>query len=237
MDEPSIYIIILQAIILVAVYVFRNSVSTFLKEKAKNVATKQDIGKITKEIESVKSEFNKDLEILKSSISLKSQSNFSIQEKKRELVYKLIETYNTWLFSIVNFSFSGYNIQNIGEIKNHRTNLEKYKLEFNVIENKLTIFYENQEFTELKKDLTIATLNIELLLDHAISDYELKLFEKNYLEIKDDYERTLAQNKIQTEIFDITKIYHEKMIKKYREIVILNRRFTGFLKTELQKDI
>jgi hypothetical protein len=237
MIDNSTYIIILQVIILIVVYVFRNSIPTFLKEKAKNIATKQDIGKITTEIESVKSEFNKDLAILKSNLSLKSQSNFSIQEKKRILIYELIETFNTWLYSIVNFSFSGYNIQNIGEIKNHRKNLEKYKLDFNVIENKLNIFYSNKEFDELKRDLTIATLEIQHILDQAISKYELKLYEKHHLEIQDYYERTVAQNKIQTEIFDITGKYYDEMKDKYKEIVRLNSIFTEFLKTELEKDI
>ncbi|MEO9891690.1 hypothetical protein [Aurantibacter sp.] len=237
MNDTSIYIIILQVIILIAIYVFRNSVPTFLKEKAKNIATKQDIGKITSEIESVKSEFNKDLEILKSNLSLKKQASFSIQENKRILIYELVETFNTWLYSIVNFSFSGYNIQNIGEIKTHRKNLEKHKLDFNVIENKLNIFYNNKEFDELKKNLTIETLKMQYLLDQAISEYELKLYEKHHLEIEDYYERTLAQNNIQTEIFEITGKYYKEMTELYKKTNSLNLEFTRYLKNELEKDI
>lgn len=227
-------IILIQVITIIAIYIFRNSTSAFLKEKAKNFATKQDIGKITGEIESVKSEFNKDLAILNSNLSLKTQTNFSIQENKRILMIELIEAVNTWIYSIVNFSFSGYNILNIGEIKNHRKSLEKYKLEFNVLENKLNIFYENANFVDIKKELICTTLEMEYILDKAILTYENLIFNKQY---HLDNKELKKSKDVQAEISELITKYYDDMLEKYKNLVHQNNSFTNLLKNEFVEDL
>jgi hypothetical protein len=71
----EIILIILQALILLAVsalvLICRHSLPSYLSEKGKNLATKQDIAEITREIESVKASF------------LEHQMQFSLFHQKR----------------------------------------------------------------------------------------------------------------------------------------------------------
>jgi signal transduction protein with GAF and PtsI domain len=71
----EIILIILQVLILLAVgllaLISRYSLSSYLSEKGKNLATKQDIAEITREIESVKATF------------LEHQTQFSLFHQKR----------------------------------------------------------------------------------------------------------------------------------------------------------
>ena len=71
----EILLIILQVLILLAVGllapIYRYSLPSYLSEKGKNLATKQDIAEITREIESVKATF------------LEHQTQFSLFHQKR----------------------------------------------------------------------------------------------------------------------------------------------------------
>ncbi|WP_027330236.1 hypothetical protein [Marinimicrobium agarilyticum] len=81
---PSFELII-QVITLVVVvvigYFLREFFPSYTKEKGKNLATKEDIREITEKIESVKADYAKSLETLKSKLQLESALKGAYQEK------------------------------------------------------------------------------------------------------------------------------------------------------------
>ena len=64
--------------ILIALFVFKNYVTPYIRKKGENLATKQDIAEITDEIEKVRSEYAKQLE----EISL--QNRLILEQAKRK---------------------------------------------------------------------------------------------------------------------------------------------------------
>lgn len=63
--------------------------SSYIKEKGKNVATKEDVAKITKEIESVKYEYTKETESLRSNLSNQIKVSGFRYEKEYEILLEL----------------------------------------------------------------------------------------------------------------------------------------------------
>ena len=68
--EICYFIILIGAILLVKSYLPK-----YFEEKGKNLATKEDIGAITDEVEKVKTQYSKDIEILKSELLRQSHSH------------------------------------------------------------------------------------------------------------------------------------------------------------------
>ncbi len=69
--------------------------SNYIKEKAKNLATKEDISTITTEIESIKTEHQKQLEIFKSQIWKEQQSLIWSKENRNNQIKILTEAIST----------------------------------------------------------------------------------------------------------------------------------------------
>ena len=89
----------LSAVTLIAIIttftIIRFFPSNYIKEKAKNLATKEDISKITKEIESIKTEHQKQLEIFKSQIWREQQSLIWLKENRNNQIKILTDAIST----------------------------------------------------------------------------------------------------------------------------------------------
>ena len=89
MELLSILLQILIFIIITSSLIF----SSYLKKKGENFATKKDISEITQKIEEVKTTYNSQLEILKSSLQLSNQLRLAILDKRFE---KHQEAFTLW---------------------------------------------------------------------------------------------------------------------------------------------
>src|SRR5271157_5441463 len=78
-------IAIIQAIITVAVW----HITSYIKEKGKNLATREDIHEITRQIESAKIEYAKELEGIKSQLNAKYHAH-TVRFEKEFKVYEQI---------------------------------------------------------------------------------------------------------------------------------------------------
>jgi hypothetical protein len=133
MNHP--YLILEITIIAVGVLLFlafKYFLPSYVQEKGKNLATKQDIEEITRKVESVKIDFSKDLEFIKSDLQFQNQSLFSIKSAEREALIDTNFKYAEWLNYLMNLSFSNitmYNYERLNdyfsEIKNKKLNIRK----------------------------------------------------------------------------------------------------------------
>lgn len=74
---------------------------SYYKEKGKNLATKEDIGKITQEIKSVESFFNNNTEILKATLNLQTNIETGLVSEKRSVIAELHASLQKWRYAIV----------------------------------------------------------------------------------------------------------------------------------------
>lgn len=98
-----------QFILLVIISGFVQYIIAFFKEKGKNLATKDDIGKITNEIKSVESAFTNKTEILKSQLSLLTNVKSEIYSTERDAIINANEKLYQWLSHIMRFPALGDN--------------------------------------------------------------------------------------------------------------------------------
>ena len=111
----NIVIIVLQTVtILVIGYIAKSYLPTYFKEKGKNLATKEDVGKITKEIEEVKHEYSTNLESVKSILSarlfthqVRYQNEFNMLVNLSEKLYKFKTALIDFKFQIATFKSVG----------------------------------------------------------------------------------------------------------------------------------
>ena len=92
----------------------------YLREKGKNTATKEDVGKITKEIEKVKHEYSSKLESVKTILSarlfthqVRYQNEFDMLVNLSEKLYKFKTALDNFKFQIASFKSGGDDIDSI----------------------------------------------------------------------------------------------------------------------------
>ncbi len=78
MTETQLFIEILTLVAALYLIFFKN----YFKKKGENIATKEDIGEITRQVESVKTEYQENLENIKSQINLSYKKNEVLLNEK-----------------------------------------------------------------------------------------------------------------------------------------------------------
>lgn len=84
-------------------------IGSYLREKGKNLATREEVQGITQKIEEVKKEYNKQLEAYKSSLQLSNQLKVAALDKRLQ---KHQEAYSLWLKLL----FSLRNPEELGKV-------------------------------------------------------------------------------------------------------------------------
>jgi|GEM_PF-4987612 len=101
------------ASILIAGIIFKAYAPSYIKEKAKNLATKEDVAHITKEVERIKSEHHKELEEFKSDV-WKQQQIFLWEKENNNIRIQLfreaITTIKKYSTQVQNTSFMSLNM-------------------------------------------------------------------------------------------------------------------------------
>lgn len=103
-SDPFAWWFYLLIILLSAIGAFLGS---YLRKKAENVATKEDIENITEKIEKVRSQYSEQLETVKASLQLSNQLKLAALDKRLQ---KHQEAYTLWL----NLMWSLYDEEKIG---------------------------------------------------------------------------------------------------------------------------
>src|SRR5262245_59986059 len=118
------YIITYQTIIIVILYItslaLKNYVPTYFNEKAKNLDTKQDISEITQKVEETNKVFTDKTEELKAQLLFFNQHKLSWKAAEREALIDYNKKFSAWLYYIIRFPLSGYNLDNYKELKSSR---------------------------------------------------------------------------------------------------------------------
>lgn len=183
LSNPYIYFI---GLILVGGYFF-------FKKKFENLADKDDVADITREVENVKKEFNEDLEKLKSDLDIIKADKIALSNDKRKAIYDFWYSINNFEHSLSNI-FS-YNFEDVEDYYSFKKDLDESSNEFNFRNSVLELLINesiDEEFIDLKSEISDLLINLKHdLLDIALNINEYKNDEESeisdYEKILDDY--------------------------------------------------
>lgn len=131
----------------------------YMGQKGKNLATKEDIGVITKEIEQVKQEYTKGVELFKSQTDLIASNNKEHYKDSKKVIMDFYDSYVLWWHHTTNDSPKSMAPP---ETKFGSWMEDNYELEKDIIihQKRFELFIENEELKNGAVKLVEATKNI-----------------------------------------------------------------------------
>lgn len=202
----------------------------YMKFKAKNLATKEDIGDITTIVESIKTDLSKDVETLKAELSLLNQNKISLKSEERKALLDFHLKYSLWHNSIIYLSTPN----SIDDINNIFTTWKDLEADYKTAESMLHLFVNNKDFIALKYKLYSATLeNIQLGSDYLFS---LKNEFMNYEINKSSYPPEVIVQKYSEHLTEIKKLsekFRDDLKKSYPDFSQLSVDMTLAIKNLL----
>lgn len=228
MTSNNVQIILQILTILVGLYLAL--FKSYFQEKGKNIATQEDIGKITKAVEDVKKQFTIETEILRNNLNLFSGSFQSIKNLERTALIEMNLKYSQWLQSLKNFSLAYYSYDFYEPLLQKHLYFSEKQTEFDIAEDNLHLYVHDPELMSLKKEITTATYKLHLSVISNILSFVLNCQNYNRILENRDNRDTLEENKKYHEQQQpvIDKSIQE-MVSCYQEILPHQIKFTKAL--------
>ena len=196
-------ILILVGIILMLYFQFY--VPSYLKKKGENLATKEDIAQITKEIKEVETKFK-----------VRESGEIDYNSLKRSKILEYFSAINNWQRLITD---SSSDFSDNYEVKNELTinNIKEAKTNYNFKEGEIEIFISDSEFYHLRKDLSVKILMLQFDFEkHCLN---ISTIIKTELDLTPRYEKLLIER----------KNYQEEVVKKLRDLMPNRNKLIEYL--------
>jgi len=222
---------------LVLFFATRIFLPSYFNEKGKNLATKEDVESITATVEKIKSEFIKDIELIKADLTYTNQNKFSIKSAERDALIETNTKYAEWLNLLLNVSFADVNSSNYLKLNSYYADIKLKKLNFDVALSNLNLFLHDEELTLAQANCLVETGKLEQILMETISDMV------NQFERESIYFQSIAQlekSKLPDEDWlhkqriasrkDRDAIFYKMIDEKKRQFPIAHERRVIFVK-------
>lgn len=169
MLNQSFVIISLQILI----SLFAISLTFYLRQKGKNQANKEDLKKLTQIVEEVKKDNNKEIELLKASLSLLNDKEKQMFGEGKEAITLFFASLNTWIWDSLNIYIHEYNHANYQEISTRLIAMRDSYNKTNVSFSKVKLMIDDENLIATGHEAIIKTLELhhfkEGLLKRLIS--------------------------------------------------------------------
>lgn len=236
MDTSAFQFITSALILLVGLYLIY--LKSYFQKKAENVATISDVGRITKIVEETKKQFNAELELLRSNLSLYGENFNSIKDLERNALIEINTKYSAWLNSLLNFSLVFYSLDFYEPLIKQPLHFAEKHLEFNMAEDNLNLHIHDSEVMtkigklkhetyELHKSVLI---NLSSFLSNCKVYTEIKRITpiEKLFELNHEYNQK-QQPIIDSSLADMTHFYSKILPHQIDFIKILNFRIYQIL--------
>ncbi len=189
MDVTNFIFNILILIGIILLLYFKFFIPSYLKEKGKNLATKEDIKEITKLVEDIKHSNNSSIEKLKTEMSIISKNYFVKIDSERESIIDFLSK----LSSYIEYRTTASNLFLIKTDKVFfeeilKVNFQEYSM-IRVSHSKFALFCENNELLDLSTKLMI---ELSEVYSNIISIHKKT---SNILEAREKYIETTQNDK------------------------------------------
>jgi hypothetical protein len=239
MDSRQMFFNFLTIIISLTIfYLIKNYWPKYFEAKGTNQATKEDIGEITEIVENIKSDLLQQNELLKAHLSFKNQHRLNLKTAEREAIFDFNKRISAWIFSLIRFTFSGYNIDNYKELKLMSAEFSKRQYECDLAEAHLVLFMHDKEFLELKRDLTVSIIKLEGIVETSMhkvyGSYSKCEF---HLEMDKDKQKEQSEhrNLLYKELKSLTEAHRENSTEQYKGVHELHAKMTQLINTRLKQ--
>jgi hypothetical protein len=185
--------IIIELLILIAA-VYLAFFKSYLTEKGKQAALKSDLDEITDTVESIKNEFIKEQELLKTDLQRILNNEVSYRSEERDAILKFHGTISEWKYSMLALNYGTYGKSNIESLKTLRENISQYYSKSGIAKAKVELLIEYEELSNLSNKLYLEMLNFHHWVDAELMHLGFNLENQKsltdqFLIIYKDYER------------------------------------------------
>lgn len=225
-SQHSILIALLTQTSIILIGLFLHYQKSYGSEKAKNLATKEDIAEITKIVENIKNNFITETEKLKGNLQFENQVKVSLYTDMKNSITNLYESYNVWYHFISNSSTNSieFNSERLKEVEKELTIVYE---KFLIAQAKADLYVNNDNLNKIVAQLGSQTLLMEEIVEKYFLDLEVLIDEEEELdemnELNSNDEKRLDE--ISLEIRKLYKACHEKVVKMEKDITTVNLEF------------
>jgi hypothetical protein len=202
----------------------KNVLPAYFTEKGKNLATREDIGRITEEVEKVKDVFTAKADQFRADLQYFNQVRFSVKNEERNAIISCYEKYNLWITLLTNIGFGGYSGINADNVLKKVEELNDAYFQVILSESKMNLYVGYNEFSQSFTDLKKLAFTLQTFVTNCLYNYynltvQVKIRQERIE--KGDSEASLKLiNDIHKESMSIAKEYREGMHSQYEMINI-----------------
>jgi hypothetical protein len=148
---------LIQILLLIAV-TYLAFFKSYLTEKGKSAALKEDLQVLTREVEAVKNEFTREQEILKTDLQRILDNEISYRNEERSAIITYYGIINEWLYSILEVGFGDYNKSNVDQLIEIRRRIASFYSKGAIAKAKIDLLVEDIELVKAASNLYSAAL-------------------------------------------------------------------------------
>lgn len=147
---------------------------SYLTEKGKSAALKEDLSTLTQEVEKVKSEFTKEQEILKTELQRALSNEVSYQNEVRNALINYHSIISEWLYSILEVGWGDYNKTNVETLISTRRTIASYYAKAGIAKSRVELLVEDEQLVKSAQNLYTSSLTF-----HHWTDRQFLLLQHN----------------------------------------------------------
>jgi len=239
--------LVIQILLLIAA-VYLAFFKSYLTEKGKSAALKEDLHDLTMEVELVKNEFIREQEILKTDLQRILDNEISYRNEERNALINYHGIVNEWIYSILEVGFGNYNKTNIDRLIEVRQRNAAFYAKAGIAKSKIELLIEDKDLVKSASDLYSSSLafhhwtDMEFLKLQQNSESQKSLTDRFLIVIKNfDANQELAQDlarqeeELRNEAKALFDNYMENRNNEYLKVLPLENQFESKVKEYLKE--
>lgn len=206
----------------------------YVGKKLENVATEEDIGGITKAVESIKTDFQKDIEKLKQELAVLTNKRNVLFNEEKEAIVSYLSIWNVWFSNLK----SAADFHKVSDFQTVRDTIEKYNTGFDNVQmamSKLELFLNDNEILAKAGIININTYEIQKKATENIKAIYNCFNKTETLKKEDATDEEIG--KVYAELLEKIKEYTTTIPPMFMEVNTMRSEFVQLCRVYIRKDI
>jgi len=188
---------------------------SYLKKKGENLATKEDIGQITREIEKARSQYTSELERLKADLKLVIEQRSRLQEKSHEALVEFFENCICLEGDKLNINLGDLPIDGGKSLFDYQNSMDKlFRKTYSDYHRLLLYFKDDAQVVRCAGDLLLSVMEIRKVFKEMFPAAKISLIKEGEaymawrvenIQDRTDFRSAVAESDV------AAKVYYEKM--------------------------
>lgn len=220
-------------IVILLLNVYLSFIKSYLSEKGKRTAMKDDIDSITETVEGIRNKFNKETEFLRSKLNILTQNKISLATEERDAIFDFYTKYYHWINLMKGNTIlsSEYGKEDFDRIE---YDLKLAELDYENSEAKINLFISDKEFYEIKDNLVKEVLHLQYSFKKWLTEAKYILVEKEYINPNNKVEEN---QRINNKFHATNNHYSKELLDNYKNVLPYQRQLRDYLNKRLKETI